>query len=59
MTLLRYFFAVWVTIPTVLCATPVPLLNPSGEINNGIDRTAIPDVTFPGWGGDERGINPW
>ena len=32
-------------------AAPVPLLNRSGESNNGIDRTPIPDATFPGWAG--------
>ena len=30
-------------------AAPVTIVNPSAEINNGIDRTSIPHATFPGW----------
>ena len=30
-------------------AAPVPLLNSSGEINNGIDRSPIADVSVIGW----------
>ncbi|MEY4243038.1 MAG: hypothetical protein RLZZ245_623 [Verrucomicrobiota bacterium] len=30
-------------------AAPVPVLNPSGEINNGIDKTAISDSSVIGW----------
>ena len=27
----------------------IPLVNPSGEINNGIDKTAISDSSVIGW----------
>lgn len=32
-------------------ATPVVVVNPSGEINSGVDRTAIPHAACPGWTG--------
>ena len=34
-----------------LLAAPVALVNPSGEENNGIDRTVVPHPSFPGWAG--------
>jgi len=41
--------ALLLTIPWPGFAAPVTIVNPSGEINNGIDRTSIPHATFPGW----------
>ena len=38
-------------VSCVSIAAPVPLLNPSGEINNGIDKTAISDSSVIGWNG--------
>lgn len=32
-------------------ATPIAIINPSGEINNGIDRATIPHAACPGWAG--------
>ncbi len=32
-------------------AAPIPILNSSGEINNGIDRSLISDSSFIGWEG--------
>lgn len=36
-------------VSCVSTAAPVPLLNPSGEINNGIDKTPISEVSVIGW----------
>jgi alkaline phosphatase D len=36
-------------VSCVSMAAPVPILNPSGEINNGIDKTAISDSSVIGW----------
>jgi alkaline phosphatase D len=44
-------FVLWIALRCSAAALPVPLVNPSGEINNGVDRTAIPHPTFPGWQG--------
>lgn len=38
-------------LPLAAGARPVDLVNPSGEINNGVDRTPITDPSVPGWGG--------
>ena len=43
-------FALFLTAMPAL-AVPITLINPSGEINSGIDRTAIPDAACPGWSG--------
>lgn len=47
----RFILSCLVALCGSSAATPVPLVNPSGEINNGIDRTAIPHPTFTGWEG--------
>lgn len=38
-------------IPWLAAASPVVIVNPSGEINSGVDRTPIPHAACPGWTG--------
>lgn len=38
-------------IPWLAAASPVAIVNPSGETNSGVDRTAIPHAACPGWTG--------
>lgn len=38
-------------ISSIAFATPIPVLNPSGEINGGVDRTPLSDASVPGWNG--------
>jgi hypothetical protein len=47
----RLLIPLWIALQWSASALPVPLLNPSGEANNGIDRSAIPHPAFPGWEG--------
>jgi alkaline phosphatase D len=35
----------------IAAAAPVPLVNPSGEINNGVDRTPLTNAAVIGWSG--------
>lgn len=51
MSLIRNFITLLATISYPATAAPVPIVNPSGEINNGIDRTSIPNAACPGWNG--------
>ncbi len=40
-----------------LAATPVPLVNPSAEINGGVDGSEVSDPSVPGWTGSEAQVN--
>ena len=51
MNIFRFRLALLILIPCSVSAVPVAILNPSGEINDGIDRTTIPAASFPGWAG--------
>ncbi|OYV04769.1 MAG: hypothetical protein CFE26_15105, partial [Verrucomicrobiales bacterium VVV1] len=51
MNLRRTAIACLMAWPLSLTAIQVPLTNASGETNNGIDRTSLPDASFPGWTG--------
>ncbi len=48
---IRFILPLCLALPAILSANPIALVNPSGEINNGIDRTSIPAASFPGWTG--------
>ena len=37
------------SLATAILAAPIDVVNPSGEINNGIDRTLISNPTVIGW----------
>ncbi len=47
----------FLTPAALLQATPIPLTNPGGEINNGIDRTLVSDPSVLGWEGTGQVIN--
>jgi alkaline phosphatase D len=46
-----YVLVLAVLLPRIVTAAPVTIINPSGEINNGVDRTSLPSASFPGWTG--------
>ena len=48
---IRFLLAFVAAIPSMLPAAPVAIVNPSGEINNGVDRASIPHAAFSGWTG--------
>ncbi|MEN8772971.1 MAG: alkaline phosphatase D family protein [Akkermansiaceae bacterium] len=52
--MLRLLFT---TLATPAFALPLPLTNPGGEINNGIDRTLVSDPSVIGWKGSGQVIN--
>ena len=41
----------WGVFLSVAAAAPIPILNNSGEINNGVDRVTLSDVSVLGWDG--------
>ncbi|MFT6573254.1 MAG: phosphodiesterase/alkaline phosphatase D-like protein [Akkermansiaceae bacterium] len=45
------------TLVASLQATPIPLINPGGELNNGVDRTLVSDPSVLGWEGTGQVIN--
>ncbi|MDA9830872.1 alkaline phosphatase D family protein [Akkermansiaceae bacterium] len=46
-----------IALLTPAIAAPVSLLNPGGEINNGIDRTPVSDLSVIAWEGSGQIIN--
>ncbi len=48
----RLFPALLLAAPGWLAAAPIEIVNPSGEVNNGIDRTSIADASVIGWDAD-------
>lgn len=49
---MRQFFLISALIAQAAHSANIPLINPSAEINNGIDRTLISDPSVTGWDSD-------
>lgn len=56
----RQLFPLGVVLVCGALADPIEIINPSGEINGGIDRQSVNDPAIPGWssdGGNAQVIN--
>lgn len=49
---MRHFILLPILFAQAARSTDIPVVNPSGEINNGVDRTLISDPSVTGWESD-------